>query len=255
MKKLLNDKDIVGAADFVKKACMDLVDGKVSLGQLTITKSLRADYADPTRIAHKALADRMAERDPGNAPAAGDRIGYIYIRPKPGQEASKLQGDRIEHPLYVKEKKLQPDYQFYIEHQIQNPVSQMFGLLLENMTGFDKRRLLTAPTDLDRRLTWCENEASNLLFGPCLSKCAAVAKADFAQTFFGAASTKGTKTRSLTKIVAQQPAAAGGAGAPLETTPKPQTKAPVDNYLMDKFVISMMKKSDAAAAAAARKKK
>jgi DNA polymerase elongation subunit (family B) len=187
MKKLLNHKDIVGATEGVKAACMDLVEGRVSLGQLTITKSLRADYADPGRIAHKSLADRMTARDPGNAPAAGDRIGYIYIKPPTGQEASKLQGDRIEHPAYVREKGLTPDYQFYIEHQIQNPVAQMFGLLLEDMPGFDKSRLEHAPTDPERRLVWAEQEASAILFGPCLQKCAAAAKQAFVGKFFGAA--------------------------------------------------------------------
>lgn len=243
MKKLLDEKDIVGAAEFVKKSCIDLVDGKVSLGQLTITKSLRADYADPSRIAHKALADRMAERDPGNAPAAGDRIGYIYIKPKPGQEASKLQGDRIEHPLYVKEKGLVPDYQFYIEHQIQNPVSQMFGLLLEQMPGFDMRRLLTAPADIERRLTWCENEASTILFGPCLQKCAAAAKSAFVDTFFTGATTVARTNRTILKVAGGASAAAAPATA--STSAKP--KARVDNFLMDKFVISMMKKNENAA--------
>ena len=77
MKMLLDKRDVIGAFTFVKEKCLELVEGKVSLGQLTVTKSLRADYADPSRIAHKALANRITERDPGNAPAAGDRIGYV----------------------------------------------------------------------------------------------------------------------------------------------------------------------------------
>ena len=246
MKKLLNDKDIAGAAAFVRDSCMDLVDGKASLGQLTITKSLRADYADPTRIAHKALADRMGARDPGNAPAAGDRIGYIYIKPPPGQEASKLQGDRIEHPVYVREHGLKPDYQFYVEHQIQNPVAQMFGLLLEEMPGFDKRRLAVAPDDPDRRLAWCENEASQLLFGPCLQRCASAAKAAFVGTFFpGSGSAAAPATKSTLRIVAK----AGTA-----PTKAVVTKAPrIDTYIMDQFIISTMKKNEAAVKRAVKK--
>lgn len=252
MKKLLNEKDIAGAAAFVRDSCMDLVGGKVSLGQLTITKSLRADYADPSRIAHKALADRMGARDPGNAPAAGDRIGYIYIKPPPGQEASKLQGDRIEHPAYVREHGLKPDYQFYVEHQIQNPVAQMFGLLLEEMPGFDKRRLAVAPDDPDRRLAWCENEASQLLFGPCLQRCASAAKAAFVGTFFpgsgGSAADRASaaNTKSTLRIVASKTAA-----VPAKAV---VTKAPrVDTYIMDQFIISTMKKNEAAVKRAVKK--
>ena len=37
---------------------------------------------NPETIAHKVLADRIAERDPGNKPYSGDRIPFAYIKPK-----------------------------------------------------------------------------------------------------------------------------------------------------------------------------
>lgn len=168
MKMLLDKRDVEGAFEFVKKKCMELVSGEVSLSQLTVTKSLRADYADPSRIAHKALADRITARDPGNAPAAGDRIGYVYIMPKAGQLASKLQGDRIETPQYIRTNQLQPDYKHYIEHQLQNPISQAFGLLLERIPGYHPEMMAGCPSiqeDLDRYLAHRENKAAELLFG------------------------------------------------------------------------------------------
>jgi DNA polymerase elongation subunit (family B) len=173
MRMLLDKRDVNGAFRFVKEKCMELVDGKVSLGQLTVTKSLRADYADPARIAHKALADRITLRDPGNAPAAGDRIGYVYIAAKGGQEASKLQGERIETPQFIKENDLVPDYRHYIEHQLQNPISQAFGLLIEDVPGFDKGLLRGCPTaaeDLDGYLAFREGVAARLLFSESLKR-------------------------------------------------------------------------------------
>lgn len=173
MRMLLDKRDVSGAFRFVKEKCMELVDGKVSLGQLTVTKSLRADYADPARIAHKALADRITLRDPGNAPAAGDRIGYVYIAAKGGQEASKLQGERIETPQFIKENDLVPDYRHYIEHQLQNPISQAFGLLIEDVPGFDKGLLRGCPTaaeDLDGYLAFREGVAARLLFSESLKR-------------------------------------------------------------------------------------
>ena len=173
MRMLLDKRDVNGAFRFVKEKCMELVDGKVSLGQLTVTKSLRADYADPARIAHKALADRITLRDPGNAHAAGDRIGYVYIAAKGGQEASKLQGERIETPQFIKENDLVPDYRHYIEHQLQNPISQAFGLLIEDVPGFDKGLLRGCPTaaeDLDGYLAFREGVAARLLFSESLKR-------------------------------------------------------------------------------------
>ena len=119
------------AAAFVQQAARDLLAGKFPLSKLTITKSLRAEYKDPTRIAHKVLADRIAERDPGNKPSTSDRIPFVYIQ----APEAKLQGDRIELPTFIKDHGLRPDYAFYITNQIAKPVAQVFGLGLEYMTN------------------------------------------------------------------------------------------------------------------------
>ena len=60
----------------------DLLDGAVPIRDLTITKSLRGNYSNPTQIAHKVLADRIGKRDPGNKPASNDRIPYCFISEK-----------------------------------------------------------------------------------------------------------------------------------------------------------------------------
>jgi hypothetical protein len=133
---LLQDRDVPKAAAFVKQMAVDLVDGKFGLKPLTISKSLRAEYNSVP--AHKMLADRMTARDPGNAPASGDRIPYIYVQAPTGQQSPSLQGERIETPAYIKEKGLKPDYMFYIDHQISNPLCQLFGVVVEQIPGYDK---------------------------------------------------------------------------------------------------------------------
>jgi DNA polymerase elongation subunit (family B) len=122
------------AAEFVTQATRDLLAGKFPLSKLTITKSLRSEYKDPLRIAHKVLADRIGERDPGNKPSTSDRIPYVYISNGAGP-VPKLQGDRIELPSYIKEKGLRPDYAFYVTNQIAKPVSQVFGLAVHALPG------------------------------------------------------------------------------------------------------------------------
>ena len=106
---------------------------------LIISKTLSSYYKEPDRIAHKVLADRMAERDPGNKPQVNDRIPFIYIDVTGTKAASSnLQGDKIEHPTYITENGLKPDYEHYITNQIMKPVSQIFGLCLEEINGFCK---------------------------------------------------------------------------------------------------------------------
>jgi hypothetical protein len=86
----------------------------------------------------------MGERDAGNKPKVGDRLPFIYIEIDEKKMSAGgykvLQGDKIEHPSYIKEKGLIPDYEFYITNQIMKPVSQIFALSLENLKGYYDRK-------------------------------------------------------------------------------------------------------------------
>jgi hypothetical protein len=190
---------------------------------------LRADYANPTLIPHKALADRMGERDPGNKPQSNERVQYCYIDEsnikcticdchvkahnckcikcmkfycvyhmknhrktccnvcrfcKKGEKKLKkeidgwgdrsikccgtcfgyycrkcfvkhqtrkdkykvehrdkckkplstklIQGDIVEEPKYITDNNLKIDYRYYLDHQIEKPVSQIFELVMKN---------------------------------------------------------------------------------------------------------------------------
>jgi hypothetical protein len=262
MKMLLDKRDVVGAFHFVKEKCAELVTGKVSMGQLMVTKSLRADYADPTRIAHKVLADRITLRDPGNAPAAGDRIGYVYVRPKAGQLASALQGDRIETPLFIKEHGLLPDYKHYIEHQLQNPISQAFGLLLELVPGFRGDMLRGCPLavdDLDRFLAMREAKAAELLFAESLKTLDMDGtRLAMAHLFKGTATVvkRAVKEPITSTVVSASASAAETGGATsatsaAETVTRAETKKPaiqmrMSSYLQDTMMMDEMKKKERA---------
>ena len=52
---------------------------------------MRGYYKNPQSIAHKVLADRMAERDPGNKPKSNDRIPYAYIDKGKTKENLKME--------------------------------------------------------------------------------------------------------------------------------------------------------------------
>ena len=134
---LMKDQDIGKAVSFTKDCLQNIVDEKYPLEKLVITKSLRSFYKNPQQIAHKVLADRMGKRDPGNKPSSGDRIPFVYIQTK-GKRV--LQGDKVEHPEYIKKNNIRPDYTFYITNQIMKPVQQLFGLVLEDIPGFEKKR-------------------------------------------------------------------------------------------------------------------
>jgi DNA polymerase elongation subunit (family B) len=134
IKILLTERDAGKAAEFVKRWVNDMMDNKVSLNQLLLTKSLRAEYKTATPPAHKILADRIAARDPGNAPASGDRLSFVYFKPPAGfKGATGTQGDRVETPAFMKANGLKPDPEFYIDHQLESPIGQLFSILVDQL--------------------------------------------------------------------------------------------------------------------------
>jgi DNA polymerase elongation subunit (family B) len=132
---LMKERNLEMAVNYVNSCMQKLINGNTSMEKLIITKSLRSFYKNPKGIAHKVLADRIGEREPGNKPSAGDRVSYVYFvnskKPKSGEKI--LQGDKIETPTFIRENNLQIDYAHYITNQIMKPLSQLFGLVLEEL--------------------------------------------------------------------------------------------------------------------------
>lgn len=128
--RLLNTQDIElakkSALDFTRNSLIDIIDGKFNINMFVVSKSLKAEYKNRNQIAHAVLADRIAKRDPGNAPAPNDRILYVYITVN--EDKVKLQGDRIETPQYIIENNIPIDYNFYIKHQLEVPCIQFLEL-------------------------------------------------------------------------------------------------------------------------------
>ena len=180
LRILLTQKDVIAASQFVKAKLLELANGKVSMNQLTLTKALRSDYKSAP--AHKILAERITLRDPGNAPASGDRISFLYVLPGVGQQASKLQGERIETPSYIKQKGLAVDMKYYMEHQLMNPLSQLFALVVEELPGCiaPGGRSWAKADDSDR-----EYAATEYLFRDALNVCDKLSTQRFTRTMFG----------------------------------------------------------------------
>ena len=134
---LMDKRGVDTAVAFTIDVLRQLMKGDIPMQRLVITKSLRGNYKNPRQIAHKVLADRIAQRDPGNTPRSGDRIGYVYVVTK---GASTLQGDRIETPQQVMSQQLPIDYQHYVTNQIMKPLLQVFALVLEQIPGWCRQR-------------------------------------------------------------------------------------------------------------------
>jgi DNA polymerase elongation subunit (family B) len=121
---------IQNSIDFLNRSLSQLVDGKVPMEKLMITKALRSDYKNPDQIAHKVLADRIGKRDPGNKPKPGDRIKFVFVT---NENRKALQGEKIETPEYIIHANLPVDYTHYITNQLMKPLQQLFGLAVDQI--------------------------------------------------------------------------------------------------------------------------
>lgn len=134
---IMNARSITDSITRLRADLERLIAGEYPLDYLVISKSLRSHYDNPDQIVHKVLADRMAERDPGNKPQANDRIPFAYI--DVGDRRVELQGERVEHPDYIVANNLRTDATFYITNQISKPIAQIYALVIEQLPGYKHR--------------------------------------------------------------------------------------------------------------------
>ena len=134
---LLKENNVPKAIEFVRTACKKILRGEYGVDKFIMSKTLRECYKNPEGTAHKVLADRIGEREPGNKPMINDRIPFVYVEQDAHIKGNKnkkkiLQGDKIENPDYVVKNKLAVDYLHYITNQIMNPVCQVFDLIMKD---------------------------------------------------------------------------------------------------------------------------
>jgi DNA polymerase elongation subunit (family B) len=182
--RFMEGKPVTEAVEFVMQELKRIKRHDCSLDKFVITKSLRSGYKNPLQIAHKVLADRIGQRDPGNRPRPGDRISFVYVEtPKPAKGVKQLQGDKIETPEFKELHKLKLDYDHYVSNQIMKPVQQLLALDLEHIPYFKplqfKRKLEDAkkdkkfadPTKYEEKVKRLRlQEVKELVFDPFLAK-------------------------------------------------------------------------------------
>ncbi|KAF2000901.1 DNA polymerase delta catalytic subunit [Amniculicola lignicola CBS 123094] len=155
LRMLLIDRDVTGAQEFVKETISDLLQNRIDMSNLVITKALtkqedkegKGGYT--ARQAHVELAERMKKRDAGSAPGLGDRVAYVIVK---GAAGSKNY-EKSEDPIFVLEHNLPIDTKYYLENQLSKPLGRIFEPILgekkanQLLTGEHTRSVaVAAPT-------------------------------------------------------------------------------------------------------------
>ena len=143
-----DDSTYENAVDYVKRTLYDIVNDKFPISKFVISKSIKGPamtyeerliedakpkdqryYSDRSTIVQAALADRMADRDPGNKYQSNDRIPYVFKQTK---NNVKLMSDRVEDPTYLTNNNIKIDYCLYITNQIMNCTLQFLQYVTKN---------------------------------------------------------------------------------------------------------------------------
>jgi len=118
---LLKDRSIEGALNYVRGVIRDLEEGKVSIEDLIITKSISRNLHEYKGVQpHIELVKKMMKRSPEKVPMVGDRVNFVIVA------GPELVSKRAEDPEYVLEKGLKIDTKYYIENQILPPIERIF---------------------------------------------------------------------------------------------------------------------------------
>lgn len=91
LRLILIGRDISAAKEYAKAVISDLLQNKIDLSQLVISKALSKsgeEYAG--KQAHVELAEKMKKRDAGSAPALGDRVAYVIVKASKGKHKFAL---------------------------------------------------------------------------------------------------------------------------------------------------------------------
>lgn len=153
---LLKENNLDKSLQFLNNSLNNLIEGNVPMDKLSITKALRGYYKNPAQIAHKVLADRIGQRDPGNKPKSGERIKFVHIV-SPNKKA--LQGEKIETPEFIIQNNVKIDYTFYITNQLMKPLQQLYGLALDQI--WEKQGKRTAIKSHKKELEDLEKESGS----------------------------------------------------------------------------------------------
>ncbi|KAF2462071.1 DNA polymerase delta catalytic subunit [Lineolata rhizophorae] len=161
LRMLLIDRDVNGAQEYVKETISDLLQNKIDMSNLVITKALaKSDY--DAKQAHVELAKRMKKRDKDSAPALGDRVAYVIV--KGAGDAKNY--ERSEDPMYVLEHNIPVDTKYYLDNQLAKPLSRIFEPILGEkraaslLTGEHTRAIAVAAPTMGRLMRFATRTAT-----------------------------------------------------------------------------------------------
>jgi DNA polymerase delta subunit 1 len=128
LDSILDSPDPLPVIQMVRDARDVLLSGDVPIEELTLTRSLAAEYKSQN-LAHVKVRDKIRERTPGSEPKSGDRIPFVLLVTDKKQKAAY---EKAEDPEWVKEHGLSLDYQYYFKNHMKKPVTDLLEPIIDS---------------------------------------------------------------------------------------------------------------------------
>lgn len=141
LEEMMYGRNIEKAKNMAIQSIKELLDRKVDIYDLVITKSLKEKYKTinsagnkMSEPAHWHLSQKMKKRDPGTAPKAGSRVPFVFIE---NSNKNALQADRVEDPEWVlnNPKSCKTDMLYYLDKQLVSPLETIFQVVIFRQDG------------------------------------------------------------------------------------------------------------------------
>ena len=124
---ILESSDPKPPLDYIEERKKQLLSGQISMNKLILSKRLGDSYKNQN-LAHVVVRNKMRERAPGSEPQSGDRVQFVIVE-HPNKRAKMY--EKSEDPKWVAEHpEIRLDYQYYLKHNFETPVSDLLEPLL-----------------------------------------------------------------------------------------------------------------------------
>lgn len=126
LAEILKSPNPLPIVDMVRKARDDLLEGRVPMEKLVLTRSLAGEYKN-NNLAHVKVRDKIRERMPGSEPKSGDRIAFVLV-----EADGKAAYQKAEDPEWAKEHGMKLDYAYYFKNHMKKPVQDLLEPIIDS---------------------------------------------------------------------------------------------------------------------------
>jgi DNA polymerase delta subunit 1 len=131
LEMVLESSDPTPVILAAREAAKTLIQGKVPIEKLLMSKQLASEYKVP--MPHVTVRNKIRSRAPGSEPQQGDRVSFVIVK------GDGKMYEKAEDPAWVREKNVPLDFHYYFTNQFKKPVQDLLEPLVSADLIFDRK--------------------------------------------------------------------------------------------------------------------